>query len=674
MKTTRIFAALMPLLMFSCAKENIVPEDNNTKPSEEIKTDGGEKYQFAVTLSPETGSKAAFDDSKGVIWVAGGKAALISENKKNIASEELSTISEDKYSATFKFEAEAGKYRLCYPYNEKSYYNFHLVEVPSVQTQAAAGISADTFAAVADNDIDLTAENLSVSDLTYHVVGSYLRFVIYSDQAEPDETIQSVKIYAQSPVAGKYRAHFDYSTTIEDRYPDNSIEVVLSEACPVTTSADGAKGIYAAVLKGEYTGLTYRVKTNKAEYEFNSTRTKTINNGEISDVKLNLSNAKVIKYNPDQKLYLVGTACWAGWSKENAIEMQRTTGQKYEVTTFLRTGKTLWNNKEEDRTFKFLGTRDYWKPVYVNAGDNETLKYMEDYPSDAEDVKFRAPHDGLYKITADLKTMKVKLELCPLYLVSHFTGWQFDSNPRLMEETGTAGEYKVSKVHINGDDNGFKFAFRKGANIDYDYYIVPKNEKKDCEIKFGTQWYNNGNAEIDVLSQTLEAETLHNQEGDCRWTVKQSYNNKYYDITLNLETMKMTIKLSQGNTFYLVGINGEWSDRTSLKAVADENGIAKWENITASEGTFKICGENTIDKWWGEWYFAQLPVNGTGWYWKSDTYGTKQTVLIEKQENEDSSLTDEQKSGDKKWLLTESGNYTFTFDSRSLKLTVVKNN
>lgn len=660
----------MPLLMFSCAKENIVPEDNNTKPSEEIKTDGGEKYQFAVTLSPETGSKAAFDDSKGIIWLAGGKASIAKEGDESvIASAELTDekISEDKFSATFNFEAEAGTYRLCYPYNEKSYYNFHLVEVPSVQTQAAAGISADTFAAVADNDIDLTAENPSVSDLTYHVVGSYLRFVIYSEQAETDETIQSVKIYAQSPIAGKYRAHNDYSTTIEDRYPDNSIEVVLSKACPVAASADGAKGIYAAVLKGEYTGLTYRVKTNKAEYEFNSTRTKTINNGEISDIKLNLSNANVIKHDPDQKLYLVGTACWAGWLRENAIEMQRTTGQKYEVTTFLRTGKTLWNNKEEDRTFKFLGTRDDWKPVYVNeGGDNETLKYMEDYPSDAEDMKFRAPHDGLYKITADLETMKVKLELCPLYLVSNFTGWEFDSNPRLMEATETAGEYKTSKVHINGNDNGFKFAFRKGANIDYDYYIVPKNEKKDCEIKFGAEWYDNKNAKIDVLSQTLEAETLHNEEGDCKWTVKQSYNNKCYDITLNLETMKMTIKLSQGQTFYLVGINNHW-DKT-YPAEADENGIVTWTiDVTdISDGTFKIAGTNTFEDlykngfWDGEWYYSQRDSQGE-WWWTDILLGSTQVALFEN-------------AGDRKWKMTSTGNYTFTFDSRDLKLTVVKNN
>lgn len=661
MKTTRIFAALMPLLMFSCAKENIVPEDNNTKPSEEIKTDGGEKYQFAVTLSPETGSKAAFDDSKGIIWLAGGKASIAKEGDESvIASAELTDekISEDKFSATFNFEAAEGTYRLFFPHNEASKYNFFVVDVPAKQTQPANGVSSDIFAVISD-DIELSAGNQEVSGIKYHAVGSYLQLAVYSENAADNEVIKSVKISVPgSSLAGKYRAHNDYTTTVDEHYSED-LTVNIDGGLKLPKSKAEAKGIYVSVLNGDYSGISYTVTTNLATYRFTSGNSRTFNNREIKPVSLNLAKATKL-------LYLCGEN--VGWDVKKAIEMTITGDDIYECTTYLK----------KDQQFKFLCSDDY-SPKYMNAGDNKTLVYEGHYENDKN---FTAPHDGLYTVKANLKEMTMSLELHPLYLVSNCTGYHFEEGqePRLMEATGNSGEFKTERVRLYGNDTKFKFAFSdlEKTKIDYDSYDIEPDNDKDYEIAFGTEYYkNSGNSKVDAISKWSWAKSEWTTT-DRKWLVKGSwdenanpkhgwtYNDKYYDITLNLETMKMTIKLSQGNTFYLVGINKHW-DKT-YPAEADENGIVTWTiDVTdVSDGTFKIAGTNTFEDlykdgfWYGEWYYSQLDSQGE-WHWTNDLLGSTQTALFEN-------------AGDRKWKMTSTGNYTFTFDSRDLKLTVVKNN
>ena len=147
--------------------------------------------------------------------------------------------------------------------------------------------------------------------------------------------------------------------------------------------------------------------------------------------------------------------------------------------------------------------------------------------------------------------------------------------------------------------------------------------------------------------------------------IKGSYNHKYYDITLNLKDMTMSIELSQGQDFYLVGINGLWSNQAP-KATA-VNGVATWTvdvdvNTENWDGTFKICGVNTTSDFWnGEWYNAQLDNSGT-WWWAESTYGVETPVLFENVGGHE-----------RKWKMTESGNYTFVFDSKNLTLKVSKN-
>ena len=297
---------------------------------------------------------------------------------------------------------------------------------------------------------------------------------------------------------------------------------------------------------------------------------------------------------------------------------------------------------------------------------------------------------ALYKVTADFNTGKLTCEALAPYLVSDFTSYKIgQGQPLQMEATDTPGVFKAEKVRIYNKSyqdggvtkylpNAFKFAFKKtdGADIDYDFSIQPANDE-NYEIAMGQKYYDNGKAKVDVLSKKLKTRPVgvvgnigSYKDIDNKWLVKETYNNKYYDVLLNLNDSTMTLSLHQGNVFKLVGINKILSGDAPA-ATVDANGSATWTIYvdTATEGwdgTFKICGENIhsdnpaeLAFWEGEWYYSQLNAEGA-WWWNSGTYGSTTPVLIES-------------SGDRKWKMTESGNYTFVFDTKKLTLKVTKN-
>ena len=143
---------------------------------------------------------------------------------------------------------------------------------------------------------------------------------------------------------------------------------------------------------------------------------------------------------------------------------------------------------------------------------------------------------------------------------------------------------------------------------------------------------------------------------------------RYYDLILNESESKVTIKPSQGKYFWLIGINNVWNKDDKYKAECSD-GIVTWNievdnTIEGWDGSFKICGENTTDTFYGEgeWYNSDLDSAGS-WGGKEDTYSKTTPVLF-------GNL-----GGDygRKWRLTESGNFTIVFDTKNLTLTVSKN-
>lgn len=635
-----ILAAAMLPLMFACAKENVVEEKPNGN-TEKV------EYGFTVVASEEkqpqeTLSKASFDDENGVVWVAGGKAGIVADGGSAVGSESLSTISADGYSASFSFTASEGTYRLFYPYSAESSYNNYRFEV-SAKQESAPGKSSDIFALVGTEDLKLSAD-ATVADAKMKVVGSYIFFQVYG---KAGETVQSIEIASpNTKVGGVYYANNEGSL-VGPPEGNSDVKVTLSSDYITTEGKDEAKGIYAAVLPVKSQN-TYTVTTDKGTYTFTSSAEKEFKMGSIKPIPLNL-NAGTFKYaNAPEHLYLIGDATSIGWNNQAPIEMTSTDGgMTFTCTDILQAGSARSG-------FKFLTEKGSWSNVYVKGEDNK-LNFYEGVPSDVQDVKFPVDRAGEYRITANFETMEVTTELVTVYpevlyqFVFEDGTAKYPQYIDVMKQTGNGYSARIFVASGNGNHD---FKIRKGDK----YYHVSNDYP---EINFN----NEGN--IDVLSREYDVVYNENTNG---WWINDIYSNKYYDITLNAETNKVSVKLSQGTEFWLVGINGDWTSFNSkYKAIANDSGVAQWDIEVTSVCDFKINGKNMTSKFFeeGEWYQSwSVPVEGNFfWEWKDGEYEKEVPVLFGK-------------SGDynRKWKMTEKGNFTIVFDTRNLTIKVTKNN
>lgn len=628
-------AAMLPL-MFACAKENVVEEkpNGNTEKAE---------YGFTVVASEEkqpqeTLSKASFDDENGVVWVAGGQAGIVADGDDSaVGSESLANISEDGYSASFSFTASEGTYRLFYPYSAESKYNNYRFEV-SAEQESAPGKSSDIFALVGTEDLKLSAD-ATVADAKMKVVGSYIFFQVYG---KAGETVKSIEIASKNTkVGGVYYAKNEGSL-VGTPEGNSDVKVTLSSDYITTEGKGEAKGIYAAVLPVTSQN-TYTVTTDKGTYTFTSAAEKEFKMGSIKPIPLNLK-AGTFKYaNAPEHLYLTGDATSIGWNNQTPIEMTSTDGgMTFTCTDILQAGSARSG-------FKFLTEKGSWSNVYVKGEDNK-LNFYEGVPGDVQDVKFTVDRAGEYRITANFETMEVTTELVTeypevLYQFENGTAKYID----VMKQTGNGYS---ARIFVASGDGNHDFKIRKGDK----YYHVSNDYPK---INFN----NEGN--IDVLSR--EYDVVYDENPTLGWWIDDIYSNKYYDITLNAE--KVSVKLSQETEFWLIGINGNWTHFNSeYRAIADDSGVAKWDIKVTSVCDFKINGKNMTNDFFGEgeWYQSQLGIadnQSALWEWKDGEYEKEVPVLFGK-------------SGDynRKWKMTETGNFTIVFDTRKLTIKVTKNN
>ncbi|MCI6428464.1 MAG: SusF/SusE family outer membrane protein [Rikenellaceae bacterium] len=695
MKTNKLIAAALLPLLFSCAKESIEP---TSQPE-----NSGNYLTINVSPSNDAITRATYDDNDGIIWQTGGKAGIFciyddyyirqeSEPLEKIYPFNDSNNNKESTQASFRFNLNAEHHKCSF----KFFYPYHsdvnvttgdnpYIRIPfSVDPNQTSGVgkSSDNFAVVSKEMLKLDPKNLDTPGLTYYkVVGSYIRFLVYG---KPGEKVKSISIKSAQKPSGLYFVNGGTNVLNGEPYANEGDIVTVSVSGDYITpeTISGAKGIYASVLPERALKNTYTVVTDKGLYEFESKKEAVFKFGYIMDVPLNLENAKC-KYTPAE-LYIVGDACESGWDASKAVAMTKGENNTFTAELFLQKG---------EQGFKLLTRKGIYEYCYVNDG-NGNMVYYNNPPDDA-DKKFNVDCFALYKVTADFNTGKLTCEALAPYLVSDFTSYHFggQDEPLQMKATDTPGVFKAEKVRIYNKSyqeggetkyytNAFKFAFKKtdGKDIDYTFSIqpVPVNDK-NVEIVMWKETHDNGTAKVDALSKEFSTRlvgklgnigSLENNI-DKKWMVEETYNNKYYDITLDLVNNKMTLSLSQGSTYKLVGINFI-SNSNAPSATVDGNGCATWtiDVDTATkgwDGTFKICGENTISQnssddsfWEGEWYYSQLNAEGA-WWWNSLTYGSTTPVLIES-------------SGDRKWKMTEYGNYTIVFDTKNLTLKVTKNN
>lgn len=554
-----------------------------------------------------------------------------------MGSESLANISEDGYSASFSFTASEGTYRLFYPYSAESKYNNYRFEV-SAEQESAPGKSSDIFALVGTEDLKLSAD-ATVADAKMKVVGSYIFFQVYG---KAGETVKSIEIASKNTkVGGVYYAKNEGSL-VGTPEGNSDIKVTLSSDYITTEGKGEAKGIYAAVLPVTSQN-TYTVTTDKGTYTFTSAAEKEFKMGSIKPIPLNLK-AGTFKYaNAPEHLYLTGDATSIGWNNQTPIEMTSTDGgMTFTCTDILQAGSARSG-------FKFLTEKGSWSNVYVKGEDNK-LNFYEGVPGDVQDVKFTVDRAGEYRITANFETMEVTTELVTeypevLYQFENGTAKYID----VMKQTGNGYS---ARIFVASGDGNHDFKIRKGDK----YYHVSNDYPK---INFN----NEGN--IDVLSR--EYDVVYDENPTLGWWIDDIYSNKYYDITLNAE--KVSVKLSQETEFWLIGINGNWTHFNSeYRAIADDSGVAKWDIKVTSVCDFKINGKNMTNDFFGEgeWYQSQLGIadnQSALWEWKDGEYEKEVPVLFGK-------------SGDynRKWKMTETGNFTIVFDTRKLTIKVTKNN
>lgn len=544
--------------------------------------------------------------------------------------------------ASFAFaQTYEGEYKFFYPYHSEA----TLDKIPfwvDPNQKTNAGSSADCFALVSDGMVSLSADKHDIpAETTYKVVGSYIRFTVYG---KDDETVKYIIVKgADRTVSGRYFVNGNDNTLRSgetDLKGETITLTVEGEECKTTADAASAKGLYVAVIP-ESSQNTYTVITDKGFYSFASTSAKEFKFGTIKDIPLNLASDKVVK--KPEALYVVGDATTAGWIAEKAIELNQVAGENKYIIEDIQLAPG-------GEGFKFLTKQGQWSNTFVNAGENK-LAYYVDIP-DGKDIKFTVDKAGYYDLVVDFDAFTVTTTFKEAFPVvkSHKQEKSYEMLP-----TGNEGELKAT-------------AFLGWGGGYHDFYIY-EGEKTyhESEFKGITSFSKDANYTY------TGSVTLDNSTDKGWWIADDNYQTpRYYDITLNTNNNTVTVKFAQGKNFWLVGqpfTSGEFKPEKldSLKATADENGIATWEVTTTNTGEWKICGENTLnvhggDFWSGEWYYStDTPFK---WSWDGgNNYAT------------DSDMKEFDVNvfcGDQKWQFNETGTFRIVFDTRNLKIKVVK--
>lgn len=619
---------LLPVL-FACTKE----DDRVKNPN----SGEGQKFDFTITVSedPSSITKASFDDELGIYWVAGGKAGIVNFDGNLIESSPLDNIYvyDGSQQASFEFSGvDAGEYKFFYPYHSDATAETIPFWVDPKQS-TDAGNSADCFAVVSTSLVTLDAtKHDTPAETHYKVVGSYIRFAPFG---KTDEKVKYIITRGAATVSGRYFVKRDNTF---DHYDLNAETVTLSVNGDYTTSADkdAAEGLYVAVLPA-VSKNTYTVVTDKGYYVFESSSEKEFKFGAIKDIPLNLEKAS--RRTPDQ-LYVIGDATTAGWNGNDAIELTKNENK------FVAEGIVLVPAKEG---FKFNTKKtdsvDAWSNAFVNAGDNK-LAYYVDIP-DGKDTKFTVDKPGKYNLTVDFDTFTVTTELVEEYHPTVMNGTE-NPEPVTMEKVSD-GVYS-GVLYVGSGDQNHDILIKMGDN----YYYAGSDYTK---VEFSNSSFEHNDGAVQIHSDKKGWWIDDGNNATCR----------YYRITLDLKNNSVKIRFAQGEQYWLNGDFCGWGKSDAKSAVANGEGIVSWTIDVNVAGTFKICGEYTLEgisgksEWDGEWYFSNATDESCNLSWEAgNLYGESLPVYPYYPD------------ADKKWKLSETGKYTFEFDTVNLKLKVTK--
>lgn len=377
---------------------------------------------------------------------------------------------------------------------------------------------------------------------------------------------------------------------------------------------------------GEVFDLEVRVTAMVADYpDYTQTATMTI---------------PVTTYKPvTQTLYIVGSANPDGADASHAIEMERTDNGVFSWTGNLNAGD-----------LKFIVNLGENLPSYNNNGEGG-LVYRE---SDSQpDVMFNIPENHIYTITANILTMTVSISqsegvkpaFSELFLVGSMTDWGF-----------------VAMTPDPLDPFIFKIAYFFGQG---------------GEFKFGTangSWenmYKATQANAPYTDQSMEF--IKGFDPDNKWYLQDNEANQVYRIAVDIRTgaeRMMMRPFTPYTEMYLVGDatpNG-WSidDATPMTVDPSDANIFTWTG-KLNAGELKFTCDKQSD-WNGAWFLAPEE--------NAPATGQPQTAIyIDKSDSwfKDMYTTIAVGDVDRKWKITEAGNYTITLNQLLDQVTITKN-
>lgn len=211
-----------------------------------------------------------------------------------------------------------------------------------------------------------------------------------------------------------------------------------------------------------------------------------------------------IEYN---QVYIVGAATASGWSETNAPEMTKIDHGVFEWTGELKGG--------ED--FKFLNTRSWYKNILsaipdpmVELGKSYNLDFYAAWDLNGKDWKFKMPETGIYKITVDLRNMKMSVTASS----------EKAEIPEKLYVTGSALNNQIVEL-----DNMYDAEFKKTVSCTPgNIFLINTADINENTIYYGPKY-----EDVDVtFGKGFNAEICIADKGSRGWSVGTKGDYTFY--------------------------------------------------------------------------------------------------------------------------------------------------
>lgn len=353
-----------------------------------------------------------------------------------------------------------------------------------------------------------------------------------------------------------------------------------------------------------------------------------IKSEEVSDVVSNLVTIELTSFEPVvEDLYLIGSATSAGWSLDQAIQMDKIDGED---------GGFQWAGELGAGEFKFLVSTDDWVPGY--GKEDDTHMYYREYAwldengnptydeskkvTDTRDDKFVCTDQGNYLIMLNINSLEISITKTagPKYFEMYLAGSAFETTEK-MYRCGYA--FLASKSNLNGnmhfsnlsDDSGDKY---------YSAEATP-GELVSLVQTPGYEWTFNG-------ANSIYRVSMYTKEGKEQAAVVAA--QPYEQV-------------------YIIGSSCDagWTIAEALPMTKGSNGIQTWSG-SLKVGELKFTCDKNSD-WYGAWYLASTEH-------KAPAGVEEPMIFLDKSRPETAAFG--AKEFDQKWDIPEDGNYDITLD------------